>query len=360
MKFYLLIILSFFSHLLRANMASPYSHTGTISAQAFASKNVRVLNENLDIFIYNELPSAQITAEYEIEIDSVGLGKYIPLLFLAENYRGEFQAWVDGQPIEWKPVPPEYIYDDFPGAFKGSTVDIKWNTKGYRPSPKSYNFSDLKYFEVPLSKKRHTIKVSYTALFSEDRSYWVKKYELSYALSPSRYWQSFEKINLTISTEDSTADYSINLNKTGKKISPNTYSYLLDTLPEEDLLITYQPAISNTAHFFIALNPGGMAWIVAILFFIIHTLVYKPFSAAPIKIRFSFPLFMAYALISVCIMGTYLYSFQFIDDLIGQHAGQYHGYYFFVVIFYPVLVLVYAMLHFWLVKLLIMMRATKR
>ena len=66
---------------LYTNMGSPYFQ-GTMSAQAFASQKVKVLNENLYILIADDFQTAQITAQYEIKTDSTGEGKFIPLLFV--------------------------------------------------------------------------------------------------------------------------------------------------------------------------------------------------------------------------------------------------------------------------------------
>lgn len=78
-------------------MASPFIE-GTKAASAISSRHVDILHESIFIQIDENFHTAKYKVEYTIKSDVVG--KQIPLLFCAVDYKDDFCVWLDDRPVK--------------------------------------------------------------------------------------------------------------------------------------------------------------------------------------------------------------------------------------------------------------------
>lgn len=89
------LMLLFICNSAKANMASPFIE-GTKAASAISSRHVDILHESIFIQIDENFHTAKYKVEYTIKSDVVG--KQIPLLFCAVDYKDDFCVWLDDRP----------------------------------------------------------------------------------------------------------------------------------------------------------------------------------------------------------------------------------------------------------------------
>lgn len=323
-----------------ANMASPYI-SGTSGAAPFSSKQVIVQKENLYITLSADFKTAFYIAEYHIYTDTDGL--QMPLLFYAQQYSGGFRVTVDNQPIELLSTPTEQIADNFQigkndSVRKQSTqeVAIRWDQDNYN----YYPLSDLKYFEVDLTKGTHVIQVSYAATASVDRSDWVNNYTHHYSLSPARYWKHFGQLSVQIvDSQYNKRTYFTNLGKPDQKAGTAGWSFV--ELPADYITIQYKPIVSGIAKQLVAIGPGGLTLIFGAMLVFLHLLLlrYNLLDNAGINLT----LWLGGFLVPFVVLLFYTLCFPMIDAAIGLAASGRHGYSFLVFIIYPVAVPFYVL-----------------
>ena len=126
----------------RANMSSPIQE-GTLTSTAFSSKDINILSEKINIKIDKEFKTVKFIIEYTIQSDVIG--RQIPLLFYAQDYKDSFMVWVDNQRVAIQNIPDKYTHFDnspfsgFSGVIHGNDnknesdeVSIHWNkNSGY-------------------------------------------------------------------------------------------------------------------------------------------------------------------------------------------------------------------------------------
>ena len=83
-------------------MASPFIE-GTKAASAISSRHVDILHESIFIQIDENFHTAKYKVEYTIKSDVVG--KQIPLLFCAVDYKDDFCVWLDDRPVKVFDIP---------------------------------------------------------------------------------------------------------------------------------------------------------------------------------------------------------------------------------------------------------------
>jgi hypothetical protein len=118
-------------------MASPI-RPGTFSSSAFSSRDIDILKEKIYLKVDKDFRTAFYQIEYFIRTDSNG--RQIPLLFHAEDYKGDFKIWVDNQEVKLLDIPYEYIttantpFERFSNSFEQpsrsgepETVVIYWD-----------------------------------------------------------------------------------------------------------------------------------------------------------------------------------------------------------------------------------------
>lgn len=340
-----LLLVSQFSF---ANMASPIRE-GTKSATAFSSKDINILKEKLTVTIDKDFSTADYIAEYFITSDFEG--KQIPLLFFAMNYKGDFKIRVDGIETKLQNIPEDYLgnadstFNGFSNYFDSSSdindrkiVKIQFE----RNSGREYVLSDLKYFEIDLSKGEHTIRVEYTATVWKDRSDWVNKYSFPYSLSPASHWKSFGGLEVIINSNEFDKPYSTNLGKPLSKDLKSRAIWEFKKLPEFEVLeINYTPEINSLTKSLIYIEPFGLACIAGLFFAILHFILIRAYRISNPGKKFSWVMLVGSIVIPFFIILVFIFSYELIDSLIGIDAGKYHGYTFLSLAFYPVILIIY-------------------
>ncbi|MCZ2393441.1 MAG: hypothetical protein LC105_06275 [Chitinophagales bacterium] len=341
------LILLLIGQLCYANMASPL-RKGTMTASAFSSHDIDILNEKIFLKTDNKFETAFFRIDYFIRSNTSGI--QIPLLFYAKDFKGDFKIWVDKQPVHLLDIPNEYIVSkesplekfsnslDTPTQnLDAGTVEIFWEKKhGY-----IYSLKDLKYFETNLTQGNHHIRVEYVANVWKDISGWVKEYSFRYSLSPAKKWKSFGSLEITLDASDFNSKLSTTLGQQDSGQLNNIATWSFSKLPDEYFEVIYKPEISALAKFLIRLSPFGLTLIFSLLTLLFHFLSIR-------KYRLKFPekknpwvLNAGSIVLPFIILIFYIYSFTIIDNSIGNEAGKYHGYTFLVVLLYPIIMPIY-------------------
>lgn len=342
---YLLTILLIISHLLvKANMASPVME-GSMYASAFSSRDIDILSEYIHISIDKDYKTAKYIVEYTIQSDIAG--NQIPLLFYAQDFEDSFYVWVDGIKVLLKSIPDQYLQlnngplsafsNSFPEHFSDKPcVSIAWEKNVARVC----SINDLKYFETNISKGKHTIRVEYLAHVSTDRSDWIKKNSFRYSLTPAKYWRSFGSLKVVVEQEGAVRNITTNIGNP-LEVSASSSTWLFTKLPGDYLEFSHTPEVNSYAKMLIAIEPFGIACLAGLLLFTLHLLAIYYYRKRNIEKRFSPLVWAGSLIIPILVLIAYIFSYGFIDEIIGEAASKYHGYYFLAIVLYPVMLPVY-------------------
>jgi hypothetical protein len=330
-----------------ANMASPYTD-GTLASSAFSSRDIDILKERLLITIASDFRTASYVVEYFIKADSGG--RQIPLLFHADNYKGDFRVWVDGREVKLQDIPHDYKstlntpFEKFSQIFRApsrpgeyETVEISW----WKDVSYGYTINDLKYFEADLTKGLHRIRVEYTGNARINHSGWVKEYSLHYSLSPARFWRSFDSLQIIIRSADFSSDFTTYIGEAAYAKVGNVAEWSFREIPADFLKIMYKPEISLFAKTMIAFSPEGLTILFGLLLALFHFSFVKEFRKRYPQAKHSVVVIAGSIIVPFVILIGYPVSYGIIDSTIGEHAGSSHGYAFMVVILYPLFFLIY-------------------
>jgi hypothetical protein len=328
-------------------MGSPIRE-GTFSSSAISSRNIDILKEKINLTIAKDFRTAFYQIEYFIRTDTNGI--QIPLLFHAQDYKGDFKIWVDNREVKMLPIPNEYKtttnspFEKFSDYFRQptregqpETVVIYWQ----KNSGFVYNLSDLKYFETDITKGEHLIRVEYTASVWTDISDWVKEYSFRYSLSPAKNWKSFGSLEINMDASGFDSSLTTNLGKQTKGQLDSIATWNFSKLPSDYFEIIYKPEISAFAKTMIAISPFGLTLIFALLIALLHFNSIKKYRKSEPTKKYSWVVIVGGITLPFLILISYMVSFSIIDSVIGGEAGNYHGYTFLVIILYPLLVPVY-------------------
>jgi hypothetical protein len=345
----LMCFLLLFGEVAKANMSSPIME-GTLTSSAISSKDIQILSERIFIKIDPNFSTAKFIVEYTIQSDLSG--KQIPLLFYARDFKDSFFVWLDNKRINIQNIPDKhYEGSPFSGFEKSLEKDndedeiiIYWQ-KG---SGSVYKLSDLKYFEADIEKGVHQVRVEYTANVWTDLSGWVKSFSFRYSLTPAKYWKSFGSLEVIVEQEGQVRPVSTNLGLPNEKQIREKNSWTFNKLPGEYVEISYTPKTSRFANALMTIEPVGMAVIAMVVMAILHCMLTLFYRKRNIQKRYSLPVIMGSILVPFLTWLVYMYSFDIIDDAIGEDASRFHGYVFLSIIFYPVILIVYGLL-FWLI-----------
>ncbi|MDW7691725.1 hypothetical protein R9C00_16730 [Flammeovirgaceae bacterium SG7u.111] len=336
-----------------ANMASPIQE-GTWAATPFISKYVDILREKIHITPDRDFRTAKFTIEYHINAGRSG--EQIPLLFYASEFKESFKVWVDGVEINLSTVPEAYTelegtpFSDFGYFFetKGWSDTKQVHIENFPSGGFYVSIDDLKFFETDLAEGNHLIKVEYVAEQWVDRSWWVKEYSFRYALSPAKYWKSFGELEITLDASGTNRNFVANIGQPTKGDLASTAVWTFSALPTEVLIISHIPEMNAKASMLLAISPTGLAAIFAVILMLFHFLAMWLFRKTNSEKRFSWVMIIGCLAIPFAALVAYIFSFGIIDDAIGPDAGNYHGYTFMVIVYYPILLAVY-WLFMWLV-----------
>jgi hypothetical protein len=344
----ILVLLLLVGHLCIANMASPLQE-GTISSSAFSSKDIDILKEKINLLISKDFTGGgYYTIEYFIKTQTEG--KQIPLLFHAADYSGDFKVWVDGKEIQLLDIPDGMVtsanspFEKFSNSFEHNSgkdgVAISWS-KG---AGFVYQLSDLKYFEIDLTKGEHKILVQYAAKVWTYHSEWVNEYSFRYSLSPAKFWKSFGSLEITVDASNCGLPLTSNLGTpTLGKLDSIAY-WKFDKLPQDFFEICNTPHISPTAKTMIAINPLGLTVLISIIISLLHIISIKRRRKAMPDDKNSWVVIVGSIVNPFLFIIIYMLSFSLIDKTIGPDAANRHGYTFLAIIFYPILLPIYWLL----------------
>lgn len=331
-----------------ANMASPIRR-GTMTSSAISSKDINIVSEKVFVKVDPGFKTAKFTVEYNIQSDISGM--QIPLLFVARDFRDSFSVWIDDKEVRLQNVPVNH-YEDSPfNGFANSLerdnyedeITIYWESK----SGNVYKLSDLKYFEADIEKGAHVVRVEYTANAWTNSSGWVKKYSFRYSLTPAKFWKSFGNLEIAVVQDGQIGHVETNLGLPDEKEIKSTNTWTFNKLPDEYFEISYTPEISGYARALIDIEPFGFAVITLVFLSIIHLFLTLAYRRKNINRKYSIVVILGSVLIPFLSMLSFVFSFDLIDNAIGENAGRHHGYATLSIIFYPVILAVYWFL-FWL------------
>ncbi len=331
-----------------ANMASPIRR-GTMTSSAISSKDINIVSEKVFVKVDPGFKTAKFTVEYNIQSDISGM--QIPLLFVARDFKDSFSVWIDDKEVRLQNVPVNH-YEDSPfNGFANSLerdnyedeITIYWESK----SGNVYKLSDLKYFEADIEKGAHVVRVEYTANAWTNSSGWVKKYSFRYSLTPAKFWKSFGNLEIAVVQDGQIGHVETNLGLPDEKEIKSTNTWTFNKLPDEYFEISYTPEISGYARALIDIEPFGFAVITLVFLSIIHLFLTLAYRRKNINRKYSIVVILGSVLIPFLSMLSFVFSFDLIDNAIGENAGRHHGYATLSIIFYPVILAVYWFL-FWL------------
>jgi len=343
-----------------ANMANPVIE-GTLGGRPFVSKYVDLDHEDLFIKVDKNFDYAYFNVKYHIHSSKDGF--QIPFLFYTSEYLDSFSVKLDGKEVhisdiayDFK-VPENTKFKDFSYFFENlshsgpNTVVIEdSSSEGFY-----INLDDMIFFEANIAKGRHVIEVSYRATKWTDSWGWVNKYSFRYALSPAKYWKSFGTLNIKLDATDCNKELNSNLGQPKKGDLNSKAEWEFNKMTIEILQINYHPKINKTAQTLMNITPNGLAYITGIILAILHLVIIIWYRKRNPTKRFSLAVIIGSILIPLIFLICCINSFDIIDYCTGKHAARSHGYSFFTIVLYPVIMPIY-----WLIYWLIDKRLKKK
>lgn len=322
--------------LLWANMASPYRE-GTQSGAIFTSKQIDIKREKLELNIASDLHTGKYKVQYFIYANKEV--KHLPLVFYAMDYLDSFTVWVDNKKITLSEIPNTEIENSESEVHK--LLDTVFTENYYLEIDGNYlHYTNLKYFEIQLDSGDHVITVEYISTPGTDRSEWVEAYEYHYSLYPARFWKSFGQLEITIHANFSQFAYKDNLG-TPLISNDSVRTYQFFKIPVDRIQLTAIPKINRLAHFLIWISPLGIAFVSLVLVALAHILFLWSFHKNNPNKKARWQVALGSLLAPIFAYIVYMYSFSKIDDVIGEYASRHHGYYFLMIVYYPIVVGVY-------------------
>lgn len=355
MKKLLGIIIILFQTQVYANMANPLIE-GTLGGRPFVSEYVDVIHEDLFIKIDKDFEYASFNVKYHINSSKNGF--QIPFLFYASEYSDSFSVKVDGIEVDINDIPYDFKvsentkFKDFSYFFE-SPSDNDYSSDLSEDSPSGgFNITlhNMIYFETDIPKGKHVIEVNYRAIKWTDTWEWVNDYSFRYALSPAKYWKSFGTLNIKVDATNLGEELTSNLGPPKDGELKSIAEWEFDKLPTEILQINFTPKISKTAQTLINITPRGLAYITGGILAILHLLIVIWYRKKNQLKRFSLAVIVGSILIPLIFLISWMNYYNVIDFFIGEHAGGSHGYTFFVMLLYPVIMPIYWLIYWFIDK----------
>lgn len=347
-----LAVLLLSSLCLNANMAAPW-RDGDLPASPKISEYVNILHERIVITPDSGLRTTHFDVEYRIE--ALKEGKQIPLLFYASHYSDNFKVWVDGKEIPLQEVPNNYAdldgdntLSDFSNLYRHLNEEVKTR----EDDTTTIELSDLKFFEVNLSKGKHSIRVVYIASAWSDLRKWVTESRFNYALSPARYWKSFGSLEVILDNSKVNSPFETNLGIPKINNSNGISRWEFKGIPVNVMEISYKPEVPALAKALIAIHPFGLMLIFSAMLFLTH--LYSIF-----RYRQSNPngknmtlIIGGCFLLPFIALASYMCFYEIIDAIIGETASRHHGYTFLIMVLYVIVMPVYFVVIYFYDKML--------
>lgn len=353
MKKLLTIIIILLQTQVYANMANPVIK-GTYGGRPFVSEYVDVIHEDLFIKIDKNFKYASFNVKYHINSSKDGL--QIPFLFYASEYLDSFSVKINGIEVDISDisydfkVPEKTKFKDFSYFFEEPSYNDYSQVTIDESAHVGFVISlhDMIYFETDISRGEHVIEVNYRAKKWIDTWDWVNEYSFRYALSPAKYWKSFGTLKIKVDATDFDQELNSNLGQTKNGSLKSIAVWEFDKMPTEIFQINFTPTINKTALTLINITPSGLAYITSGLLAALHLLIVIWYRKKNQLKRFSLAVIVGSILIPLIFLISLMNYYDLIDSYIGEHAGRTHGYTFFLLGFYPV-ILPFYWLFYWII-----------
>lgn len=308
------------------NMAKPWVD-GSQHSVIFGSKNTVVKREIINIKLVKEPVDQFYFAEYKIKYFIHSDEKQsLPLLFLALNLSDEREITVNSRPTSTHQL--DFEKNNYPFIEKKSNgMFLKYAAD----SEISVNPNDLIYFSADMEKGDNVIEVKYNAFLQYNTFGFIRKYDLEYSLYPSKFWKSFGAIEVNLMMDDNAEIKDSNLGD--YKIKNNLAQWIIKPGNHENIEIKIYERTSLISKILIFLDPFGIAVLGLIVLSFIH---FRWLQNNPR----TYILALGIILVPILFYVIYFLSYDLIDFSLGKKNTK-HGYVFFIVITYPILLLTY-------------------
>ena len=292
--------------------------------------NASVKREIIDIRIIEEPLEKIHFASYTIKYYIYSPQKQtLPLLFIAIGLQGEQGIKVNNRASKIEPLDLEkksypFLKKNIMGTF------VKYDVANELP----INQSDLIYFSADLNEGENIIEVRYDAQMEYNTYGFIKNYKLEYSLSPSKYWKSFGPIEVNLNLNNQLEFKESNLGQ--EKESNNILKWTIRPQNRDKIEIKLSEKISFISKILLAIDPFGLAVISLLAMFFIHLKLMK-------KKPNKWILILGIILVPILFYVFYFLSYDLINFSLGKTHTK-HGYIFFIVFTYPILLIFYGIL----------------
>jgi len=347
-KLSVLFLFTLFQSVLFANMAQPIDARGGLGSRPYTSQYVDIVHENLYITLNKDFTSAHFRVEYHIRAQKSGT--QIPILFYASDFLSDFTITLDGEIINIAPIPSQYqlsddtLFSNF--AHVLGRNESEYNNLFIDDSPKSgfqIHIKDMLYFEANISEGEHIIVVNYDAYRWRESQDMLNKYSFRYALSPAKYWKSFGTLDVYLDANGFDSAISTNLGSPNEGVLLSQAMWHFDSLPVNVLEIYYTPEISWFAKMLITISPLGLATITLLILMFFHLKYTSKFRQKYPNRKVNTVGVAGVFIVTIAFTFSWLFSFPFINWVIGSGASDEGGYrQFFILLLSPVVLAIYS------------------
>lgn len=306
-------------------MSSPYIRSGENMYVGLNSKDINILKEDLTIKIHNHKE-----AEYNIVYHILNTKEDgdLELIFDTYNTPRDFEVYLDNSPITINKENARKI------NAKDELNDLEEHFIG---------------FNIYTTKGEHQIKVTYKGSPDIFLGNWIISYEYVYNLEPAKHWNSFGELNFTIdATQTTNGKINVNIQDSIYNISNGEIkTWQFNSLPQDYLSISYRPQeIKNFDYI-----PSLVFYSTLLGLFLLNLYILFQWRKKHLNNKYCKPAIIGAILIPLMTLLIYIFSYNFIDYIIGEHASRSHGYYFLVIIFYPFISIIY-FLFIWIIDVI--------
>lgn len=321
----ILLLFLIFPLLIFGNMAKPYmdgsQHSVLFGGDASVKReiiDIRIIKEPVD-----KIHFANYTIKYFIHSSQK---QKLPLLFIAIGLSGEQEVKVNHQATKIEPLDLEkktypFLKKNVMGTF------VKYDIANELP----INQDDLIYFSADLDEGKNIIEVKYDAQMEFNTYGFIKNYKLEYSLFPSKYWKSFGPIEVNLDLNNQVEFEESNLGQ--QKQSNNILKWTITPQNRDKIEIKLSEKTSFISKILLAIDPFGLAIISFIAMFFAHLKLMK-------KNLNKWTLILGIILVPILFYVFYFLSYDLINFTLGKSHTK-HGYIFFIIVTYPILLLFY-------------------
>lgn len=325
---FLILFLILFPMFLFGNMAKPYMD-GSQHSVLFGG-DASVTREIIDIKIVKEpfdnIHFANFSIKYHIHSSKK---QTLPLLFIAIGLSGEQEIMVNDKTAKIEPLDLEnktypFLKKSLTGTF------VKYDIANKLPIIQDY----LIYFYADLKEGENIIEVKYDAQMEYNTYGFIKNYKLEYSLFPSKYWKSFGPIEVNLNLNDQVEFKESDLGK--EKKSNNIVKWTITPQNRDKIEIKLYEKTSFISKILLFFQPLCISVIALFVMMFFH---YKWMKSNPKK----YILVLGIIIFPILFYVVYFLSFNLINYSLGKDHTK-HGYTFFIVITYPIILLIYGLI----------------